>query len=134
MTTDQYRDPHLNDSSDSESTHTDPSEESLSAPIHLHRMTESSSTSIKVVPPEAFDGTPLKFHDWHRQVLIYIHGKKITADDDQILVTLSYMKSGTVAAWANCFFNANLDGLGTWAEFETQLKVAFEDKTLGCKA
>jgi hypothetical protein len=97
-------------------------------------MTESSSTSIKVATPEAFDGSPLKFRDWHRQVLIYIRGKKVTADDDRILVALSYMKSGTAAAWANRFFDANLDGLGTWAEFETQLKAAFEDKTQGRKA
>ncbi len=38
------------------------------------------------------------------------------------------------AAWANRFFDSNLDGLGTLAEFKTQLKAAFEDKTLGCKA
>ncbi len=97
-------------------------------------MTESSSPAIKVAPPEAFDGSPLKFRDWHRQILIYIRGKKITADDDRILIALSYMKSGTAAAWANRFFDANLDGLGTWTEFETQLKAAFEDKTLGRKA
>lgn len=97
-------------------------------------MTESSSAAIKVAPPEAFDGSPLKFRDWHRQILIYIRGKKITADDDRILVALSYMKSGTAAAWANRFFDANLDGLGTWIEFEMQLKATFEDKTQGRKA
>ena len=94
----------------------------------------TKSSSIKVAAPEPYDGSPLKFRDWLRQVLIYIRGKKITADEDRILIALSYMKSGTAAAWANRFFDTNLNGLGTWPEFETQLKAAFEDKTLSRKA
>ena len=96
-------------------------------------MVDSVST-IKVAPPEAFDGNALKFRDWHRQLLIYIRGKRIEANDDKILLTLSYMKTGTAATWANRFFDVHAADLGTWAEFEIQLKAAFEDKTLSRKA
>jgi Ty3 transposon capsid-like protein/Zinc knuckle len=91
-------------------------------------------TKIKVAEPEAFDGSAHKFRDWHRQLLIYIRGRHIIADDDRILLTLSYMKTGTAAAWANRFFDLNAADLGTWEEFAVQLKAAFEDKTLGRKA
>ena len=99
-------------------------------------MAAAAPPKIKVAEPEAFDGSASKFRDWHRQLLIYIRGCRITDDDDKILLTLSYMKSGTAAAWATRFFDSTVtnDNFGSWNQFEDQLKATFEDKTQGRRA
>src|SRR6202048_1068285 len=99
-------------------------------------MAATAPLKIKVAEPEAFDGSASKFRDWHRQLLIYIRGCRITDDDDKILLTLSYMKSGTATAWATRFFDSTVtnDNFGSWNQFEDQLKATFEDKTQGRRA
>jgi hypothetical protein len=94
------------------------------------------AAKIKVTEPDAFDGSPARFCDWKRQLLIYVRAHRIVDDDDRILLTLSYMKSGTANAWATRYFDehATQPCLGRWQDFLEELRSSFEDKNLQRKA
>jgi hypothetical protein len=96
----------------------------------------NTPTKIKVTEPNAFDGSPARFHDWKWQLLIYVHAHHILEDDDKILLALSYMKSGTANAWATRNFNEHAaePQLGRWQDFLDELCSSFEDKNLQRKA
>lgn len=98
----------------------------------------TTTPKIKVAEPNEFDGSPNKYRDWLRQLLIYIRAKKITDNEEKILLALSYMKTGTASAWATHFFDQHISqpvvDFGTWDAFKVQLDSVFEDKTHGRKA
>jgi hypothetical protein len=94
------------------------------------------AAKIKVAEPDTFDGSPARFHDWKRQLLIYVRACRIVEDDDRILLALSYMKSSTANAWATRYFDeyATQPCLGRWQDFLEELRSSFEDKNLQRKA
>jgi hypothetical protein len=65
----------------------------------------ANNAKIKVTEPDSFDGSLARFHDWKRQLLIYVRARRIIDDNDRILLALSYMKSGTANAWATRYFD-----------------------------
>jgi hypothetical protein len=95
-----------------------------------------ANVKVKVAKLSEYDGSPSKFHDWLCQLTIYICACKICDANDKILLTLSYMKSGTTSAWVTWFFDEHEahNNLGGWNDFLYALWQAFEDKILGCKA
>ena len=98
--------------------------------------TTATPTKVKVAEPDVFDGSPYKFRDWLRQLTIFIRAREIKDDEKKILIALSYMKSGTATAWANRWFDKNgtKASLGSWADFQTELEAAFQDKDAKRKA
>ena len=106
--------------------------------LALARMstTTATPTKVKVAEPDVFDGSPYKFRDWLRQLTIFIRAREIKDDEKKILIALSYMKSGTATAWANRWFDKNgtKASLGSWADFQTELEAAFQDKDAKRKA
>ena len=98
---------------------------------------DDTGPKLKVAEPDFFDGTHSKFRDWMRQVNLYLRGRRITADDDRIIVTLSYMKGGTASTWAGRFLDDTMgvhQPLGTYTDFVALLKATYEDRTAGARA
>jgi hypothetical protein len=96
----------------------------------------NTPAKIKVVEPDAFDGSPAHFHDWKWQLLIYVCAHCIVEDNVKILFTLSYMKSGMTNAWATRYFDEHMAELrlGHWQDFLDKLRSSFKDKNLQRKA
>jgi hypothetical protein len=96
----------------------------------------NTPAKIKVAEPDTFDGSPTCFHDWKQQLLIYVHTCCIVEDDEKILFTLSYMKSGMANAWATRYFDKHMakPHLGRWQDFLDELHSSFKDKNLQRKA
>ena len=86
--------------------------------------------------PDIFDGSHSKYRGWLRQVKIFHRGNKVADDDDKILSTLSYMKEGPAAIWAQKYADDHLDdtSLGKWTDFVKELDAAFQDHTASKKA
>jgi hypothetical protein len=93
---------------------------------------------IKVNPPYEYDGTPDKYRDWSRTVTLYLHTRKITDDEDKIITTLTYMKGGAAAVFADAYVDTNFVRIpavpDTWAQFVAKMDDAFEDKNATKKA
>jgi hypothetical protein len=68
----------------------------------------NTAPKLKVTEPDSVDGSPTRFCDWKRQLLIYIHTHHIIEDDDKILLVLLYMKSRTANAWATRYFDEHV--------------------------
>jgi hypothetical protein len=99
-----------------------PHEHSI-AITNISSQTNSNTNKIKVAEPDIFDGAVGNFRNWVRQVSIYLWAKEITSDKARILTTLSYMKKGTAAIWAQQHFNRHVDNItmGPWNDFVTKL-------------
>ena len=95
---------------------------------------EKNSSIVK--PPSSFDGSHSKYHDWLCQVKLFHRGKHLTADDDKIISTLSYMTEGSAATWAQRYADDHLDSpsMGKWDEFAAELDSSFKDHTATKKA
>jgi hypothetical protein len=83
-----------------------------------------------------YDGSAPQFHAWWREVNIYLRVKKITDDEDKILTTLSYMKTGLAASWADRFWdeNSTKTTLGTWLNVSKDIKETFSTKDVAKEA
>jgi len=99
-------------------------------------MSTPTPSRITMAPPDSFDGSHSKFRGWLRQVKIYHRGNHITDDEDRILSTLSCMKEGPAAVWAQRFADQHLDqkDLGKWDDFIKALEATFQDHTATKKA
>src|SRR5204863_9424089 len=73
-------------------------------PTHYPPISPTSSTnkpendeknSSIVKPPSSFDGSYSKYRDWLRQVKLLHPVKHLTAANDKIISTLSYMMKGS---------------------------------------
>jgi len=62
--------------------------------------TSHQPTSLKVAPPEQYDGSPGKAENFLSQLALYFHGKRVENDQDRVITALSYMKGGTAGSWA----------------------------------
>lgn len=90
-----------------------------------------NASKIKVAEPDIFDGSIANFRDWVRQVAIYMRAKQVASDKSKILTTLSYMKKGNAAIWAQQYVDQYLDQpmMGTWDQFTLKLHTRFQDCT-----
>jgi hypothetical protein len=90
----------------------------------------------KAGKPSDYDGTAPRFRAWWREVSIYLQVKKIADDEERILTTLSYMKNGLAASWADRFWDENSTKaiLGTWANFSKDIKETFSTKDVAKEA
>jgi hypothetical protein len=84
----------------------------------------------KAGKPSDYDGSPTRFRAWWREVNIYLRAKKIMDNEERILTTLSYMKTGLAASWADHFWdeNSTKPTLGAWLDFEKDIKETFSTK------
>ena len=76
---------------------------SPSNPITTINSSTSSNTtiaSIKVAPPDIFDGATSKANTFLSQLALYFHGKRVHDNSDRIIFALSYVKGGTAGQWA----------------------------------
>jgi TolA-binding protein len=60
----------------------------------------SKSSGIKVATLDNFDGSSSKADTFLTQLALYFHGKRVSSNDDKVILALSYMKGGTAGPWA----------------------------------
>jgi hypothetical protein len=84
---------------------------------------------LKLAEPDNFDGSPIKYKGWLRQLELFMRGRKVTDDEDKIITALSYMNTGPATSWAENFIDDHAGGFGTWVDFRTLLNASFTDHT-----
>ena len=86
--------------------------------------------------PDDFDGGAVKYKSWLRQIKLYILANRITDNEQKVLFTLSYMKTGIAATFADKQIDDIVGGAPApvWADFVKQLEGTFLDKTITLKA
>jgi hypothetical protein len=106
------------------------------AALRIGRMSiRTADDKGKAGKPSDYDGSAPRFHAWWREVSIYLRVKKIADDEERILTTLSYMKTGLAASWADRFWdNSAKATLGTWANFSKDIKETFSTKDVAKEA
>ena len=90
----------------------------------------STTKSLKVAPPDIFDGTLCKTEEFLSQLSIFLYGKRneLQDDSDKIFLTLSYMKGGTAGPWAKAKVRQYTNGtVQTYTEFLKEFKEIFGD-------
>lgn len=89
-----------------------------------------STPSIKVAPPDIFDGTSSDLETFLSQLTLYIFGKRVQEDYDKIFLGLSYMKGGIAGPWAKQKVQKYLKKGGvdqTYDNFTKELRETFGD-------
>lgn len=93
----------------------------------------SVRTKPATAKPREYDGGS-DYVDFKREVILYITAnvRDFPTDEACILFTISYLKSGNAAAWAQNYYNASLVGgmplfTDTWERFLRKLDEAFDD-------
>lgn len=97
----------------------------------------SSGRSLKVAPPDYFDGSLTKTQSFLAQLLLFLHGKRaeVQSDQDKIVLALSYMKGGTAGPWAEIKVQELGDGIEqSWDVFLAEFKLLFSDPNPGATA
>jgi hypothetical protein len=61
---------------------------------------QSKSSSLKIAPPDVFDGNIKNTDAFLSQLALYYNGMKIEDDSDKVIFALSYMRAGTAGPWA----------------------------------
>lgn len=85
--------------------------------------------TIKVAPPEEFDGTLAKAETFISQLTLYFLGRKVQDNTDRIVFTLSYMKGGTAGPWAKMKvkeYSAKGE-VPPWEDFLAEFRKVFGD-------
>jgi hypothetical protein len=107
-----------------------PTSSTTSSPPHISPSSNTSTKTIKVSPPDIFDGSFHTTDTFITQLALYFHGKKLEDDYDRIIFALSYMKGGTAGPWAKLkvkeFAKTGEVSL-TWEEFLEELQRTFGD-------
>jgi hypothetical protein len=108
---------------------------SLASPL----LSKPSKTtpSIKVAPPEPFDGSMSKAESFLSQCLLYFYGRGITSDYHRVICALSFMKSGNADKWARTKIQ-QLDPSFceevSWEVFVSEFRATFGDPNPGATA
>src|SRR5580698_795709 len=91
-----------------------------------------STTKIKVSEPTPFDGNPIRFNAFFRQIQLHLTSRKISDDTDKIIATLSYMKDGTAGEWSDMMtvmiFDSDPPRFPSWKDFVKLLTDHFQDR------
>ena len=93
---------------------------------------EAKMTELKLSPPKLFTGKREELDNFIQDVYLYldINSDTYNTDKKKIGYMLSFMNSGDVKSWKAQFLrNSTKDtglDLGTWANFLTKIKKAFE--------
>ena len=88
------------------------------------------SLSVKVSPPEPFDGSMQKAEAFLSQLKLYFWGKGITDDFQRVVCALSFMKGGTAGKWAlekTKILDGNFPKEGLWDDFVYEFREVFAD-------
>lgn len=89
---------------------------------------DSKSLGIKVAPPDNFDGSSSKADTFLSQLSLYFHGKRVSENDDKVILALSYMKGGTAGPWAKLKVKEfSREGVCDWNTFITEFQETFGD-------
>jgi hypothetical protein len=94
--------------------------------------TEDTSSRLKSKHPADFDGDYGKYCSWIREIKTKILVDKIKTDEEKILCTLQYMKSGTALELRDAFLDKATEDpdaptFGTWKDFLEILDARFTD-------
>lgn len=95
------------------------------------------SKTLKVAPPDYFDGALAKTSSFLSQLMLFLHGKRadVQSDMDKIILALSYMKGGTAGHWAEIKVRELADGpQQSWEDFLVEFKQLFSDPNPGATA
>jgi hypothetical protein len=93
---------------------------------HIH--SSSSHVSLKVAPPDPFNGSLAKSEEFLTSLTLYFHGKGGNLTDEQkITLALSYMKGGTAGQWAKRKVKLLHKEGQTWTQFLSDFKASFSD-------
>ncbi|KAL5483418.1 hypothetical protein ACEPAI_8649 [Sanghuangporus weigelae] len=100
-----------------------------------------SSEKIGTAKPREYGGGT-DYPDFKREVQLYIQSylSKFKTDSDKIIFTLSYLKGGKAATWAESYFeitpkiNGNLHITESWVDFLKHLDLSFADPSRHHKA
>lgn len=83
--------------------------------------------SLKVAPPNDFDGTMSQTEAFLSQLHLFFHGKRIQDDQDRIVLALSYMKGGVAGPWAKMKVKSLENTQQTWVDFVAEVRMMFGD-------
>jgi hypothetical protein len=91
-----------------------------------------AEVKIETAHPSPFDGSYSRYRLWIHKVKIKILADKLRDDQNKILCTLQYMKSGQALEFRDSFLDVALADIdvpdfGSWANFLTQLDRRFHD-------
>ena len=86
------------------------------------------SSGIKVATPDDFDGSFSKAETFLSQLTLYFHGKRVSDNDDKVILALSYMKGGTAGPWAKLKVKEfTKEGVCNWDTFVAEFQETFGD-------
>jgi hypothetical protein len=95
----------------------------------LHQTGHSHS---HVAMPSVFSGKREEYHGFRRQLGLYLteNRQDFKTDESMVIFTLSYMKEGSAARWADMFVDRALedDNWGTYPDFLNRIAKDFGDK------
>ena len=78
--------------------------------------------------PDDFDGSSSKADTFLSQLSLYFHGKRVSDDDDRVILALSYMKGGTAGPWAKLKVKEfTKEGVCSWDTFVAEFQETFGD-------
>jgi hypothetical protein len=101
---------------------------SQSSTINTPATLGSKLSGIKVAPPDDFDGSFSKAETFLSQLVLYFHGKRVTENDDKVILALSYMKGGTAGPWAKLKVKEfSKEGVCDWDTFVAEFQEIFGD-------
>jgi hypothetical protein len=93
----------------------------------LQALQFSQLPSIKVAPPDSFDGNKSKTEDFINQLNFFFHGKRIISDYDRMVLALSYMKGGSAGSWVKQKSKEVHEGSQSWNSFLAEFRQRFGD-------
>ena len=101
--------------------------------------TDDNKVRIKTAHPDPFDGSYAKYRSWIREVKIKVLADKLKTDEEKILCTLQYMKSGQALELRDAFLdkaleNPDIPDFGTWKDFLELLDKRFTDQHFQTRA
>ena len=97
---------------------------------------ESNKLFRKVVAePDNFDGNRRKFHNWWKDMQLWLMGYSDLADMPKIIAVLTRLTAGDATEWARAKKTSLLDGATmTWETFKVELVERFDDPSRTMRA
>ncbi|KAM6495243.1 hypothetical protein JOM56_009866 [Amanita muscaria] len=100
------------------------------------RENENNKLFRKVVAePDNFDGNKRKFHNWWKDMQLWLMGYEDLGNTPKIIAVLTRLTSGDAAEWARAKKTSLIDGTAmTWDGFKTELVERFDDPSRTMRA
>ncbi|KIL54790.1 hypothetical protein M378DRAFT_37778, partial [Amanita muscaria Koide BX008] len=88
-----------------------------------------------VAEPDNFDGNKRKFHNWWKDMQLWLMGYEDLGDTPKIIAVLTRLTAGDATKWARTKKTALIDGTAiTWKMFTEELVERFDDPSRTMRA